>query len=146
MCLNDCVKSCDKSLKNTLRLLTKRLYDLEIHTRNSFNNIIIQKEGPCRKAISVLASIRYCCGKVCILENYEFVTLFECLIKKNLDGLVWTIFGGVNPKVGVNHVNMVVSFVLLWSPGFFPFLTWWQCYECIIRVYWWKRLLNMCFL
>ena len=28
---------------------------------------------------------------------------------KNPDGLVWTIFGGHNPKVGVNHVKLVVS-------------------------------------
>ena len=26
-----------------------------------------------------------------------------------MDGLDWTIFGGRNPKVGVNHVNSVVS-------------------------------------
>ena len=36
----------------------------------------------------------------------HFVTLFDSLIKiQNLDGLVWTIFGGRNPKVGVNHVK-----------------------------------------
>ena len=94
------VKSCDKSLKNTLRLLTKSLDDLEIHTRNCFNNIIIQNEGPCRKGILVLSCVRDCSRKVCNLENYGFVTLFECLIKRNSDGLVWTIFGGYNPKVG----------------------------------------------
>ena len=31
---------------------------------------------------------------------------------KNPDGLVWTIFGGRNPKVGENHVKLVVSFVI----------------------------------
>ena len=54
----------------------------------------------------------------------HIVTLFEYLIKnKNPDGLVWTIFGGRNPKVGVNHVNLVVSFVLLCCAGLFLLFT-----------------------
>ena len=104
-------------------MLTKSLYDLEIHIANRFDNIIIQKEGPCRKTILVFSCVRDCCGKVCSLENCGFVTLFQCLIKRNPDGLVWTIFGGRNPKVGVNHVNMVVSFVLLLRPSLFLLFT-----------------------
>ena len=50
--------------------------------------------------------------------NCIFVTLFEYLNKKNPDGLVWTIFGGRNPKVGVNHVNWIVSFVNYWFISF----------------------------
>ena len=42
------------------------------------------------------------------------VTLLEYLIEiKNPDGLVWTIFGGRNPKVGVNHVKFGCLIVLL---------------------------------
>ena len=43
--------------------------------------------------------------------NCGFVTWIDYLIKntKNPDGLVRTIFGGRNPKVGVNHVKLVVS-------------------------------------
>ena len=52
----------------------------------------------------------------------HIVTLFEYLIRKTPGGLVWTIFGGHNPKVGVNHVNFVVSFVLLCCAGLFSFV------------------------
>ena len=55
--------------------------------------------------------------------NCIFVTLFEFLNKnKNPDGLVWTIFSGRNPKVGVNHVNSAVGFVLLCCAGLFSFV------------------------
>ena len=50
--------------------------------------------------------------------------LVEYLIKinKNPDGLVWTIFGGRSPKVRVNHVKLVVSFVLSCCAGLFSFV------------------------
>ena len=44
------------------------------------------------------------------IGNCLYCNLVGILIKiKHRDGLVWTIFRGRNPKVGVNHVNSVVS-------------------------------------
>ena len=63
-----------------------------------------------------------------------------------MDGLVWTIFGGRNPKVGVNHVKLVVSLY------YYVVLIYFFClhddddYECSIMPLWWMRSLNMFFL
>ena len=56
--------------------------------------------------------------------NCSFVTLFEYLNKnnkKNPDGLVWTIFGGRNPKVGVKHM-IRLSHCIISCAGLFIFV------------------------
>ena len=63
-----------------------------------------------------MSTIRDIGGKAAVLV-LPICNLVEYLMKiyKNPDGLVWTIFGGCNPKVGVNHVKFgcLISITLL---------------------------------